>query len=120
MKNLERSVCVFFLFFALAFSTAGGQSIQPVLQGTAAGQPSASFDQSAFDQSAEVVQAEISTATAALTVPSTAKTISNIQKLTGWKTCVGTCAGMPHAAYSLALGVTSPSLSGGSAKAQIL
>jgi hypothetical protein len=120
MRNVENSVCVLFLFLALAFGTASGQSMQPVLQGTAAGQSSASFDQSSFDQTAEVVQAETSTTTTALTVPSTAKVISNIQKLTGWKTCVGTCAGMPHAVYSLTLGVTSPSLSGASAKAQIL
>ena len=49
-----------------------------------------------------------------------AKTIPDIQKLTGWETCSGTCAGTPSAVFSMTQGIASPSLSGSSAEFQLL
>jgi hypothetical protein len=46
--------------------------------------------------------------------PSNAQVISDIQKLTGWQTCVLSCAGAPSAVFSMTQGITSPSLSGSS------
>jgi hypothetical protein len=46
--------------------------------------------------------------------------IPDIQKLTGWQTCVLSCAGAPAAAFSMATGVASPSLSGSSARFSLL
>jgi len=52
--------------------------------------------------------------------PSNAKTISDIQKLGGWQTCAGACSATAPAIFSLAQGITSPSLSGASARFQLL
>src|SRR5438309_5623573 len=49
-----------------------------------------------------------------------AKTISDIQKLSGWQTCFGSCTGTPAAVFSMAQGVAAPSLSGASARFQLL
>src|ERR1041385_8222624 len=46
--------------------------------------------------------------------PSNAQVISDIQKLTGWQTCVLSCAGAPAAVFSMTQGIVSPSLSGSS------
>jgi hypothetical protein len=49
-----------------------------------------------------------------------AKTISDIQKLGGWQSCFGSCSGTPAAVFSMAQGVAAPSLSGSSARFQLL
>ncbi|HEV7676146.1 MAG TPA: hypothetical protein VGQ12_16570, partial [Candidatus Angelobacter sp.] len=49
-----------------------------------------------------------------------AKTIPDIQKLGGWQTCFGSCSGTPAANFSMAQGVATPSLSGASARFQLL
>jgi hypothetical protein len=49
-----------------------------------------------------------------------AKTIPDIQKLSGWQTCSASCAGTPAAVFSMAQGIATPSLSGASAKFQLL
>ena len=48
-----------------------------------------------------------------------AKTIPDIQKLTGWENCTA-CTGSALAVYSMTQGVASPSLSGASARFQLL
>jgi len=52
--------------------------------------------------------------------PSNAQVISDIQKLTGWQTCVLSCAGAPSAVFSLTQGIASPSLSGSSDRFSLL
>ena len=52
--------------------------------------------------------------------PSNAQVISDIQKLTGWQTCVLSCAGAPAANFSLTQGIASPSLSGSSDRFSLL
>ena len=49
-----------------------------------------------------------------------AKIISDIQKLGGWQSCFGSCSGTPTAVFSMAQGVSTPSLSGSSARFQLL
>jgi len=49
-----------------------------------------------------------------------AKTIPDIQKLTGWQTCSASCAGTPAAVFAMAQGIASPSISGASARFQLL
>ena len=49
-----------------------------------------------------------------------AKTIPDIQKLTGWQTCTNSCSGTAPAVFSLTQGIASPSLSGASARFQLL
>ncbi len=49
-----------------------------------------------------------------------AKTISDIQKLGGWQNCFGSCTGTPAAVFSMAQGIAAPSLSGSSARFQLL
>ena len=49
-----------------------------------------------------------------------AKTIPDIQKLTGWQTCSASCAGTAAAVFSMTEGIASPSLSGSSARFQLL
>ena len=56
----------------------------------------------------------------AITIPSTAQVIPNIQKLTGWQTCFGSCTATPMAVFSMTQGIASPSLSGSSAKFSLL
>jgi len=56
----------------------------------------------------------------AITIPSTAQTITNIQKLTGWQTCFGSCTATPMAVFSETQGIISPSLSGSSARFSLL
>jgi hypothetical protein len=48
-----------------------------------------------------------------------AKTIPDIQKLTGWENCT-VCTGSKLAVYSMTQGISSPSLSGSSARFQLL
>jgi len=52
--------------------------------------------------------------------PSNSTTIADIQNLGGWETCTAACAGAPLAVFSMTQGVTSPSLSGASARFQLL
>jgi hypothetical protein len=52
--------------------------------------------------------------------PSNAQVIPDIQKLTGWQTCVLSCAGAPAANFSLTQGIASPSLSGSSDRFSLL
>jgi hypothetical protein len=52
--------------------------------------------------------------------PSNAQVISDIQKLTGWQTCVLSCAGAPAAVFSMTQGIASPSLSGSSDRFSLL
>ena len=52
--------------------------------------------------------------------PSSAQVISDIQKLTGWQTCVLSCAGAPAAVFSMTQGISSPSLSGSSDRFSLL
>lgn len=52
--------------------------------------------------------------------PSNAQLVPDIQKLTGWQTCVLSCAGSPAAMFSLTQGVATPSLSGSSARFALL
>jgi hypothetical protein len=52
--------------------------------------------------------------------PSSAQVIPDIQKLTGWQTCVLSCAGAPAANFSLTQGIASPSLSGSSDRFSLL
>jgi hypothetical protein len=52
--------------------------------------------------------------------PSSAQVIPDIQRLTGWQTCVLSCAGAPAANFSMATGIGSPSLSGSSARFSLL
>ena len=47
-------------------------------------------------------------------------TVPNIQKFAGWQTCAGSCSGTPLAVFAMAQGIASPSLSGSSAKFQLL
>jgi hypothetical protein len=47
-------------------------------------------------------------------------TISQIQQLGGWDVCLGTCAGTGMAVSSITQGIASPSLSGNSARYQML
>ena len=47
---------------------------------------------------------------AAITIPSTAQVIQNIQKLTGWQTCFGSCTATPMAVFSMTQGITNPSV----------
>src|SRR5579859_408561 len=53
------------------------------------------------------------------TTPSNAKVFPDIQKMTGWQSCTA-CTGSPFAAFSMTEGVNSPSLSGASARFQLL
>jgi hypothetical protein len=53
------------------------------------------------------------------TIPSSAKVFPDIQKLSGWQGCT-TCTGSPLAVFSMTQGVSSPSLSGASARFQLL
>ena len=53
------------------------------------------------------------------TTPSNAKVISDIQKLSGWQGCT-TCTGSPFAVFSMTEGIGTPSLSGASARFQLL
>ena len=46
--------------------------------------------------------------------------ISDIQKLGGWENCTASCTNTPMAVFSLTQGVASPSLSGASARFQLL
>jgi hypothetical protein len=48
-------------------------------------------------------------------IPSNARTISDIQKMSNWESCTD-CAGGAFAAYSMTTGITAPSLSGSSAR----
>src|SRR5262249_49941393 len=48
-----------------------------------------------------------------------AKTVPDIQKLTGWENCT-VCTGSALAVYSMTQGIASPSLSGSSARFQLL
>jgi hypothetical protein len=48
------------------------------------------------------------------------QTIPDIQKLTGWQTCTNSCSGTAPAVFSLTQGIASPSLSGASARFQLL
>lgn len=57
---------------------------------------------------------------AAITIPSTAQVIQNIQKLSGWQTCFGSCTATPMAVFSMTQGITNPSVSGSSAKFSLL
>jgi len=52
--------------------------------------------------------------------PSSAQVIPDIQKLTGWQTCVLSCAGAPAAVFSMTQGIASPSLSGSSDRFSLL
>jgi hypothetical protein len=54
------------------------------------------------------------------TPTSSAQVIPDIQKLTGWQTCVLSCAGAPAAVFSMATGVATPSVSGSSARFSLL
>lgn len=47
-------------------------------------------------------------------------TISDIQKLGGWQNCTASCTNTPQAVFSLTQGIASPSLSGASARFQLL
>jgi hypothetical protein len=49
-----------------------------------------------------------------------AKTIPDIQKLTGWETCSSTCSNTAPAVFSMTQGISSPSLSGSSTRFQLL
>ena len=102
LKNLLRPSLVVFTFAACA-TVAGcgghGTSIQSV---TAA--PSPSPGQSPSPGTAN---------------PS-AKTIPDIQKIGGWQSCFGSCTGTPAAVFSMAQGIAAPSLSGASARFQLL
>lgn len=54
-------------------------------------------------------------------VPSSnSTTISDIQKLSGWENCTGTCTSSPLAVFSMTQGVASPSLSGASTQFELL
>lgn len=65
--------------------------------------------------------AAVTTATAgAVTIPTTAQSITNIQKLTGWQTCFGSCTATPMAKFSMTQFIVSPSLSGSSARFSLL
>ncbi|HSK44310.1 MAG TPA: hypothetical protein VLA83_10550, partial [Candidatus Binatia bacterium] len=52
--------------------------------------------------------------------PSSAQIIPDIQKLTGWQTCVLSCAGAPAAVFSMTQKIASPSLSGSSTRFSLL
>lgn len=54
------------------------------------------------------------------TIPSNATVIPDIQKMGGWQTCSAACSNTPSAVFSLTQGVASPSLSGASARFQLL
>lgn len=54
------------------------------------------------------------------TPPSNAQTIPDIQKMTGWQTCVDACSGTAPAVISMTQGIASPSLSGSSAEFSLL
>ncbi|HEY6249682.1 MAG TPA: hypothetical protein VI685_06955 [Candidatus Angelobacter sp.] len=47
-------------------------------------------------------------------------TISDIQKLGGWENCTAACTNTPSAVFSLTQGLASPSMSGASARFQLL
>ena len=49
-----------------------------------------------------------------------AKTIPDIQTLTGWQTCINTCSGTAAAVFSMTQGIASPALSGASTRFQLL
>ena len=103
-KLLRRSPVLVTLALVAALAGCGGQVTDP------AATPSA-------------VSAHSGTATAtagAVTIPTTAQTIQSIQKLTGWKTCFGSCTVTPMANFSMAQGIASPSISGSSARFSLL
>src|SRR5579864_321168 len=47
-------------------------------------------------------------------------TISDIQKMSGWQVCTGSCTNTAVAVYSMTQGITSPALSGASQRFQLL
>jgi hypothetical protein len=49
-----------------------------------------------------------------------ATTVPDIQKLTGWQTCTNACSGTAPAVFTMAQGIATPSLSGASARFQLL
>jgi hypothetical protein len=101
LKNLLRPSLVAFTFAACAtFAGCGGHATMQNAMVTPSPSPGASPTPGAANPSA--------------------KTISDIQKLGGWQSCFGSCTGTPAAVFSMAQGVSSPSLSGSSARFQLL
>ena len=100
LKNLLRPSLVIFSFAACAaVAGCGGHT--------------------ASTQSAMAAPSPTPSPSPGTTNPS-AKTISDIQKLTGWQNCFGSCTGTPAAVFSMAQGIAAPSLSGSSARFQLL
>jgi hypothetical protein len=104
MKKLRDVASPGLIFLSLALlAGCGGQSPAATSAAVASGPPSASPSP---------------TPTATPANPN-AKTIPDIQKLAGWKNCT-VCTGSALAVYSLTQGIVSPSLSGSSARFQLL
>src|SRR6516162_2853319 len=110
MRKLNAVLCssLFVLSVAL-FAGCGGQSAAPANAASSGPgtNPSASPTPSA-------------TPTPTPGTPSNAQVIPDIQKLTGWQTCVDACAGTAPAVISMAQGIAAPSLSGSSAEFSLL
>jgi hypothetical protein len=102
MKKLRDVAAPGLIFLSLALLVGcGGQSPAATSAAVAPGSPSAS-----------------PTPTATPANPN-AKTIPDIQKLAGWENCT-VCTGSALAVYSMTQGIASPSLSGSSARFQLL
>jgi hypothetical protein len=108
MKKIDKlSVSLFFLLLALTLAGCGGQTAQP--------EQAANPASPAPSPAPSPVPSPTPSA-----APSNAKTIANIQKLSGWQTCSGACSATAPTVFSMTQGVASPSLSGASARFQLL
>jgi hypothetical protein len=106
MKYQANFVCLFVLSLVLLLLGCGGQSAQPNLDAAA---PSTSPSPTPAASPASGSD-----------IPANAKTIADVQKLTGWQTCSGACSATAHTIFSMKQGIASPSLSGASAQFQLL
>lgn len=98
LKNLLRPSLVFLTFAAcLALAGCGGQSMP---QSSAVATPTPGASPSPGNPNST--------------------TIPDIQKLAGWEICSASCAGTAPAVFSMTQGIASPSLSGSSARFQLL
>lgn len=104
MKHARIFLSLLFALWTLAFAGCGGQAAPSMQNAANPGAPSAASP----------------TPTPTSGAPANARIIPDIQKLTGWQTCSGACSATAHTVFSLTQGVASPSLSGSSARFQLL
>ncbi|HEY2497284.1 MAG TPA: hypothetical protein VGK24_09465 [Candidatus Angelobacter sp.] len=117
MKNLKILLCLSLAVFTLALlAGCGGQSATPSSAPTVAATNPAPSPSPNPTPGASPSPSP----TPGSGAPSNAQVIPDIQKLTGWQTCVLSCAGAPAAVFSMTEGIASPSLGGSSARFSLL